>query len=47
LKPNTGDDYFTSGYYDELTGKDSLTENGGKNQQNSKQVKENNETQHI
>ena len=44
LKPNTGDDYFTSGYYDELTGKDSLTENGGKNQQNSKQVKENNET---
>ena len=44
LKPNTGDDYFTSGYYDELTGKDSLTEKGGKNQQNSKQVKENNET---
>lgn len=44
LKPNTKDNYFTSGYYDEITGKDSLTENGGKNQQNSKQVKENNET---
>ena len=44
LKPNTADDYFTSGYYDELTGKDSLSEKGGKNQQNSKQVKENNET---
>ena len=44
LKPNTGDDYFTSGYYDEITGKDSLTKDGGANQSRSKQVKENNET---
>jgi len=31
MKPNTGDDYFTSSYYDELTGDNSLI-NQGKNQ---------------
>lgn len=43
LRPNTGDEYFTSGYYDELTGKDSLSENGGVNQKKTKQVEENGE----
>ena len=37
LKPNTGDDFFTASYYDEFTGKNSLS-NNGVNQKESKVV---------
>jgi len=37
LKPNTGDDFFTASYYDEFTGRNSMS-NNGVNQKESKVV---------